>query len=292
LTVKYGLEGLPYHDFDFDTMASHVAGQGVRWVNLWASPPPLASHVDVWKDDPADIHERLRRHGLNASGLSMYGRTKDDLVQCIRFAGAMPDKPTVIFDCEANYDAFISGFLPDLLAVAAPLGVDLSVENHITVPFTSDFESGGHEEERWDEGVDTFAQIKRLIADVEHPNLKICLAPPHLWVEHEPIAETLMWLLERKKLGYYYIWDIDQAYKRGEDGLNFGAGEQQLPREGGTLNHHLLLKILEDAQYDGPASLLLHGTGGWSLDYIDEKLSESAAYLGLPARLARAASAS
>jgi sugar phosphate isomerase/epimerase len=290
LTVKYGLEGLPYHDFDLETMARHVAGHGVTYVNLWASPPPLASHVDVWKDEPAKVSATLDRFGLKPSGLSMYGRTKDDLIQCIKFAGEI-GAPPVIFDCEASYGEFVSETLPELLAVAETVGVDLCIENHITVPFTSDFESGGHEEERWDEGVDTFAQIKRLITDIEHPNLKIALAPPHLWVENEPIAETLLYLLERKKLGYYYIWDIDRSYQRGKDGLNFGAGEQQLPRAGGTLDHHLLLNILESAQYDGYASVLLHGTGGWSLEYIDEKLAESSQYLELPARLQRAARA-
>lgn len=276
--MKYAVESLPFHDFPLEVMAAEVARLGFRWVNLWASAPPLASHVDVIKDDPWEVAQRLERSGLRASGVTMYGKSQEEIKQGIIFASQVGAK-SVIFDCEASYNDFVTEFLPPLLGVAEGHGVNICVENHLTVPFTEDFETGGHEEERWEEGVDTFAQIKRLVADVDHPNLKVCVAPPHLWVMNESIVEVITYLLEREKLGYYYIWDISRSYHRGSDGLNFGPGEQQLPRFGGTLNHGVLLRALTSSGYQGVASLKCHGTAGWSFDKVSSQLRQSRTYL-------------
>lgn len=276
--MKYALESLPYHDFPLEVMAPEVARLGFQWVNLWASAPPLASHVDVAQDDPWEVARRLQRFGLSISGVTMYGKSRDEIEQGILFASQVGAK-SVVFDCEASYNTYINDFLPPLLKTAEARGVDICVENHLTVPFTEDFETGGHEEERWEEGVDTFAQIKRLVADVDHPNLKVCVAPPHLWVMNESIIEVVTYLLEREKLGYYYIWDIDRNYRRGSDGLNFGAGEQQLPRFGGTLNHGVLLRALSVLGYQGTASLKCHGTAGWSFSKVSSQLRQSQSYL-------------
>ena len=113
----------------------------------------------------------------------------------------------------------------------------IAVENHITVPFTEDMDQGGHEEERWTEGVDTLAQIKRLLTDLDTPWIGVCVAPAHLWVVNETISEVITYLAERKKLFHYYVWDIGRSYRRGVDGLNFGPGEEPLPRPDGTLDH-------------------------------------------------------
>lgn len=276
--MKIGVESLPFHDVPLEVMAAAVARLGFRMVNLWSSSPPLAAHVDVTKDDPWEVARRLKRFGLQPSGLTMYGKDQEEITQGIVFASQV-GAPAVIFDCEAVYSSFISKFLPPLLVVAAQRGVDICVENHLTVPFTADFESGGHEEARWEEGVDTFAQIKRLIAEVDHPNLKLCVAPPHLWVMNESVIEVVTYLLERDKLGYYYIWDIDRDYRRGVHGLNFGPGEAQLPRFGGTLNHGVLLRTLASAGYQGTASLKCHGTGGWPLQKVVTQLRQSWNYV-------------
>ena len=95
----------------------------------------------------------------------------------------------------------------------------------------------------------------------------------------ETISEAITFLAERKRLFYYYIWDIDGEYKHGSDGLNFGPGEKQLPRPNGTLDHAVLLDTLARSRFDGPASLKCHGTGGWSLPKIAEQLRASDAYV-------------
>jgi sugar phosphate isomerase/epimerase len=187
--------------------------------------------------------------------------------------------PYVVFDCEEHYPDFVSKFLPPLLKTCEQTGVKIAVENHLTVPFTADFESGGHEADRWDEGVDTLAQIKRLVTDIDSPYLGVCVAPPHLWVEQETIGDVVRFLMERKKLFHYYIWDIDHAYKRGEDGLDFGPGEEQLPRPDGVLDWRVLLNDLAASGYEGVASLKCHGTAGWQLDYVSGKFRASAEYI-------------
>ena len=152
----------------------------------------------------------------------------------------------------------------------------IAVENHITVPFTEDMDQGGHEEERWTEGVDTLAQIKRFSTDLDTPCIGVCVAPAHLWVMNETISEVITYLAERKKLFHYYVWDISRSYRRGVDGLNFGPGEEQLPRPDGTLDHRVLLQTLANVGYEGVASLKCHGTAGWPLEKVTAELGAAA----------------
>lgn len=274
---RYTAEILPYHDYSLEESLRELAGLGFTEVNLWSSAQPLASHVNPG-DDVGKIKSLLERYGMKPCGLTMYGKTQDEILERIELASEL-GIDTVVFDCEANYADFVSTFLPPLVEAGERNGVRISVENHLTVPFSADFESGGNEDRRWDEGVDTFAQIKRLVTDIDHPNLGVCLAPPHLWVMGETISEIIMFLAERKRLFYYYIWDIDRNYQHGVDGLNFGPGEKQLPRRDGTLDHAVPLGALKRVGYEGAASLKCHGTHGWSLQKITDELRASDDYV-------------
>ena len=273
----FGAEIVPYHDFSLEDSLRELAGLGFTHVNLWSSRSPLAHHINPG-DDVAHIKGLLKQYGITPTGLTMYGMTQEQMRARIEFAAAI-GIDTVVFDCEADYADFVGSFLPGLLPTCEKTGVRIAVENHITVPFTEDMESGGHEGERWAEGVDTFAQIKRLIADIDSPYLGVCVAPAHLWVMNETISEVITYLAERKKLFYYYVWDIGRAYRRGVDGLNFGPGEEQLARPGGTLDHAVMLRTLAAIGYDGVASLKCHGTTGWPIEYVTDQLGRSAAYI-------------
>lgn len=273
----YGAEILPYHDFTLDESLAELAGLGFTHVNLWSSAPPLAAHVNPG-DDIEEVKATLDKFRMTAIGLTMYGKDQDEIAQRIELAGAL-GIDTVIFDCEANFPEFVGSFLPPLAELADRHGVRIAVENHLTVPFTENFESGGNEDLRWDEGVDTLAQIKRLVTELDRPNVGVCLAPPHLWVVGDSIIEAATFLLERKKLFYYYIWDIDPAYRHGVDGLNFGPGEKQLPRPDGVLDHRVPLRALSHLGYDGVASLKCHGTQGWSKEKVTSQLRASDAYV-------------
>ena len=272
-----GAEILPYHDFPLEVSLRALADLGFTHINLWSSRAPLAHHVNPG-DDVAAIQGLLRTYGITPTALTMYGKTQEEMRQRIEFAAQL-GIDTVVFDCEAQYPDFVGSFLPSLLPTCERTGVRIAVENHLTVPFTEDFEAGGHEAERWSEGVDTFAQIKRLIADLDSPYVGVCLAPPHLWVMNETISEVITYLAERKKLFFYYVWDIDRRYRRGVDGLNFGPGEGQLPRADGTLDHAVLLRTLAAVGYEGVASLKCHGTAGWTLDYVNEQFGQAASYV-------------
>lgn len=274
---RYTAEILPYHDIPFEDAVRDLAEIGFTEVNLWSSAAPLGHHVNPG-DDPRAILAVLDKYGMRPCGLTTYGKNQDEILERIDFAGEL-GIDTLIFDCEANYPDFVSTFLPPLVEAGRKRGVRIAVENHLTVPFSADFEAGGNEDRRWDEGVDSLAQIKRLIRDIDDPFLGVCLAPPHLWVMQETISEVITFLAERKRLFYYYIWDIDRSYKHGSDGLNFGPGEQQLPRPNGTLDHAVILDTLARSRFDGPASLKCHGTGGWSLQKIGEELRASDEYV-------------
>jgi sugar phosphate isomerase/epimerase len=274
---RYTAEILPYHDHPFEDAIRELAGIGFTEVNLWTSADPLAHHVNPG-DDPGKVLAILDQYGIKPCGLTMYGKTQDEILERIQLAHDL-GIDTVIFDCEANYADFVGTFLPPLVEEGERLGVRIAVENHLTVPFSADFESGGNEDKRWAEGVDTLAQIKRLVQDLDHPNLGVCLAPPHLWVMGEVISEAITFLAERKRLFYYYIWDIDRAYRHGVDGLNFGPGEKQLPRPDGTLDHAVPLGTLKRVGYTGAASLKCHGTHGWSIEKVTAELKASNEYV-------------
>lgn len=274
---QFGAEILPYHDYDFETALRELRGLGFRSINLWSSRAPLAHHVNPG-DDVGEVKRLLEKYEVTPTALTMYGKTQDEMRERIEFAAEL-GIPYAIFDCEANFPDFVSTFLPPLLDTCEKVGVKIAVENHITVPFTEDMDKGGHENERWTEGVDTLDQIKRLLTDLDTPYLGVCLAPAHLWVMNETISEVITYLAERKKLFFYYVWDIDRAYRRGHDGLDFGPGEQQLPRPDGTLDHGVLLRRLADVGYQGVASLKCHGTAGWPLEHVTAQLRASAEYV-------------
>jgi sugar phosphate isomerase/epimerase len=274
---RYTAEILPYHDMSLEDAVRDLADIGFTEVNLWSSAAPLAHHVNPC-DDPGKIRELLAKYGMKACGLTVYGKNQDEILERVQFAADL-GIDTVIFDCEANYPDFVGTFLPPIVEAGAKAGVRIAVENHLTVPFSADFEAGGNEDKRWDEGVDTFAQIKRLVRDIDDPYLGVCLAPPHMWVMQETISEVIAFLTERKRLYYYYIWDVDRSYRHGVDGLNFGPGEKQLPSPEGTLDHRFLLSELQRAGYQGAASIKCHGTQGWSLEKIGQELRAADAYV-------------
>ena len=172
---RYTAEILPYHDYPLEDSIRELAEIGFTEVNLWSSASPLASHVNPG-DDPGKILSVLDRYNMKPCGLTMYGKDQQQMLERIEFAREL-GIDTVIFDCEANYSEFVSTFLPPLVQAAERNGVRIAVENHLTVPFSADFEAGGNEDKRWDEGVDSLDQIKRLIADIDHPNLG-CLRGP------------------------------------------------------------------------------------------------------------------
>ena len=273
----FGAEILPYHDFSLEDGLRELSDLGFTHINLWSSRSPLAHHVNPG-DNVGQIKALLRKYGITPTGLTMYGKTQEEMRQRIELAADI-GIDTVVFDCEANYTDFVGSFLPGLLPTCEKTGVRIAVENHITVPFTEDMDTGGHEGERWAEGVDTFAQIKRLLVDLDSPYIGVCVAPAHLWVMNETISEIITYLAERKKLFYYYIWDISRAYRRGQDGLNFGPGEEQLARPDGTLDHRVLLRTLAAVGYEGVASLKCHGTQGWPIERVTEQFGTAATYV-------------
>jgi sugar phosphate isomerase/epimerase len=274
---RYTAEILPYHDFSLEEAIRDLAEIGFTEVNLWSSASPLGHHVNPG-DDPSAILSVLDKYNMKPCGLTTYGKTQDEILERVEFAAEL-GIDTLIFDCEASYPDFVSNFLPPIVEAGRSHGVRIAVENHLTVPFTPDFESGGNEDIRWDEGVDSLSQIKRLVRDIDDPFLGVCVAPPHLWVMEETISEVITFLAERKRLFYYYIWDIDRNYAHGVDGLNFGAGEHQLPRPEGTLDHSVLLRALDRVGYEGAASLKCHGTQGWSLKKIGDQLRQADGYI-------------
>src|ERR1700694_248795 len=106
---RYTVEILPYHDYPLTTSIRELAQLGFTQVNLWSSAPPLGHHVNPG-DDPTDILAVLDRYGMNPCGLTMYGKSQQEMLQRIEFASEL-GIDTVVFDCEANYSDFVASFL-------------------------------------------------------------------------------------------------------------------------------------------------------------------------------------
>ena len=265
---KLGIETLPYRDFSLEVSLKEIADLGYEWVNLWASRDPLPSHI-TGEDDPKKVRDLLDKYHLKPSAISAFIMDIDETVKRIEFAGQL-GIDTIVFHCAAAFDEFTTSFLPPVLAAAKKNGLKVAVENHITVPSEAGIEEAG---------VDTLAQINRLLTEIDDPSLGICVAPAHLWVLGETISQVITYLMERKKLFFYYAWDISSAYCRGKDGLDFGPAEEQLPRPDGTLDHSVLMKTLKQTGYDGVVSLCCHGTSGWPIEKINAELAKSTEYI-------------
>src|SRR3954453_17792624 len=100
-----GAEILPYHDYSLEESLRELTNLGFHHINLWTSAPPLAHHVNP-RDDVAAIKQLLRTYDVTPTGLTMYGKTQDEMRQRILMAAEL-DIPYVIFDCEEHYPDFV-----------------------------------------------------------------------------------------------------------------------------------------------------------------------------------------
>ena len=123
--MRYAAEILPYHDADLDTALGELAGIGFDEVMLWSSAPPLADHVHPG-DDVTALRRALARHGMRATGLTCYGRDRDELAARLRLAHDL-GVDTLVFDCEAPYPEFVEHWLAPMLDEAERLGVRIEI---------------------------------------------------------------------------------------------------------------------------------------------------------------------
>ena len=158
----FGAEIVPYHDFPFEDGLRELANLGFTHVNLWSSRAPLAHHVNPG-DDAGEIKGPARKYSITPTGLTMYGKTQDEMRQRIEFAADL-GIDTVVFDCEARLWRFRRlDSCQALLPTCERRWVSGS-RSRTTSPCPSQrtWTRAAMRSERWSEGVDTFGQIKRL----------------------------------------------------------------------------------------------------------------------------------
>ena len=86
-----GAEIVPFHDFPLEDSLRALADMGLTHVNLWSSAAPLAHHINPG-DDTAAINKLLARYGITPTGLTMYGKTQEEMRQRIHMAAVcQPD---------------------------------------------------------------------------------------------------------------------------------------------------------------------------------------------------------
>ena len=269
---KLGVELLPYGHLPFEVGLRELSLLGYDAVNLWSSKPPLANPIN-----PGDNIKRIRsildKYGMRPTSLTIYRWPQEEMLKRIEFASKLGAN-IVIISCDMEFDNLKNEFIPPLLDAATNNGVKIAIENHVKIK-SSDPSS------LWDRAVQTFHEIKALVTEIDHPNLGICLAPPHLWVVNESISKTILYLMERKKLFFYYIWDINRNYLKDVGGLNFweSPGPTQIPRNDGVLDHLALLRLLKTLGYKGVVSVKSHGFVGWPVEKVTKEMRKATKYV-------------
>ncbi|NIB33218.1 hypothetical protein HBB16_18105 [Pseudonocardia sp. MCCB 268] len=139
-SFRYAAEILPYHDVPLDTALGELSGLG------FTGGEPLV--VGLTAGRARQPGRRPVRDPRGAAPARVQ-RVRPDLLREGPGRGSPGcgsridlEIDTVVFDREADYLVFVSRFLPPLLDEAQRLGVRIAVENHLTVPFSADFESG------------------------------------------------------------------------------------------------------------------------------------------------------
>lgn len=270
--LKLGVEMLPYGHLPFEVGLRELALLGYDAVNLWSAKPPLASPANPG-DDITKIRSVLSGYGLRPTGLSIYCWPQEEMLKRIEFAAQL-GADTVIFHCDMELDYLRDTFIPPLLEAATKNGVKIAIENHVKIKSTDP-------KALWGRAAQSLQEIKDLVTEIDHPNLGICLAPPHLWVANESISETILYLVERKKLFFYYIWDVNRNYLKDIGGLNFwdSPGPTQIPKSDGVLDHRALLRLLKTLGYDGVVSVKSHGFVGWPVEKVTEEMRKATRYV-------------
>ena len=105
-----GAEIVPYHDYTLDESLRSLAELGFTHINLWTSAAPLAHHINPG-DDIAKIKATLKKYDNTPTGLTMYGKTQEEMNQRAATALNSQENSAVLFRLGFD-DTEIEGLLP------------------------------------------------------------------------------------------------------------------------------------------------------------------------------------
>ena len=125
-----------------------AAGAGRTWASPRSTcgPPPHRSPTTSTRATTSRQIKRLapRSTASTPTGLTMYGKTQEEMRQRIQHGGRAGHPDTSSSTARSTTPTSSPRFLPPLLEdLRARRACRIAVENHLTVPFTADFESGG-----------------------------------------------------------------------------------------------------------------------------------------------------
>src|SRR4051794_41299994 len=102
-------EILPSHDYSLDESLRELTNLGFHHINLWSSAAPLAHHVNPG-DDIEQIKRTLRKYDVTPTGLTMYGKTQEEMNQRILMAAEL-EISYAVFCLKKKNPKFVNRFL-------------------------------------------------------------------------------------------------------------------------------------------------------------------------------------
>lgn len=222
-----------------------IAACGFQSIDLWMLEG-MAAHFLPGSEALDVLKTQLRELGLTVPMVSIY--RSEPVVEKLKVARDLGARVAVMSGIRVSGPKASTTAIEkarEWLAAAQELGVTLAFENHVNT-------------------METIEDMEALLAELDHPNAAICLAPTHLAICGQHAESALARL--REKTAVLYLWDMN-VYADPE--RHWKNGDAQIPG-GGNLD---FCSILSAAVQHAPRalwSLTWHGTENWPVDRIAE----------------------
>jgi len=227
-----------------------IAEAGYEDIDLWLYPD-IAQHADPDAESADDVKRDLSEFGLTAPIASFYGarpyenrfRLAADLgAEMIVRGGINPrTQREKLDDLKAQAD------------LCQELGVHLVLENHI------------HQ-------MESIEHMQTLTDELDHPAVRLCLAPSHLALAGQRMEDALRALGDRVDL--VYLWDMDFALDRTQQEAFWHDGDAQVP---GANDVDFRSVLMAAARYAPQArwSMTWHGSETWPIDRVTSAIARA-----------------
>lgn len=233
---SYFASSVAFGEQPFAHACAALRNLGVNEVDIW-SVANWCNHLPPEEPEPdlEVVKRTLDEYQLSCRAISAYGKDSDEMLLArLEHLAALGGKALVRGSApdDITVKEFADGFLP-FVRRAEELGVQISIENH-----------RGHV-------VNTIASMQELLARIESPALGIAIAPIHVHIAQESIAEAIHAVGDR--IGLFYAWDWGPTADQ-----NWRDPQEQVPGTG-VIDFHAMFRALNDIAYQDPLCLFAHG---------------------------------
>jgi len=262
-----GANSVLFGGYDLSTAMQHLAWAGYQGVELSAIKG-MCEHLnlDTWREEAAAIKRMAGEYGLALTAMEVASLAEDRLAQAFQ-AGAELGIPVVNVGpggksgVEEDFKRQTE-IIARMADRAAQYGVTLCVKAHVGACIYNT------------------PTTLRAMAEITSPGFWIDMDPSHIYRAGEDPVEALRQVIHRVK----HIHIRDCVPREG------GPGLPELQACGrGNVDLLGYLKVLLDANYEGPVNLEIIGAGQYELSRCATIAAESRGYLNACLKAPRAA---